>query len=120
MNREKILGVLSPAAFVKLKDPVMIRLIGSCYRRSIFFSSSLLKTFSMNPFQGQYPNMAVRITTTPTNPRIHRKTPEMKKATMINITPMIDRTTPSPLPTFFTFMADFSSLNSSALKETHV
>jgi hypothetical protein len=73
----------------------------------------LLKTFSINPFQGQYPNMAVRITTTPTNPRTHRKTPEMKKAKIINITPMIDRKTPSPLPTFFTFMVGFSSLNSS-------
>jgi len=77
----------------------------------------LLKTFSMNPFQGQYPNMAVRITITPTNPRIHRKTPEMKKATMINITPMIKRKTPSPFPIFFTFTIGFSSLNSIAINK---
>jgi hypothetical protein len=64
--------------------------------------------------------MAVRITTTPNNPTIHRKTPEMKKATIINITPMIDRKTPSPFPTFFTFIVGFSSLNSSAIhKKTH-
>jgi hypothetical protein len=36
-----------------------------------FFVSSLLKTFSMNPFQGQYPNRAVRMIITPTNPAIH-------------------------------------------------
>jgi hypothetical protein len=71
----------------------------------------------MNPFQGQYPNMAVRITTTPTNPRIHRKTPEMKKARIINITPMINRKTPSPFPTFFTFTAGFPFLNSSAINK---
>jgi hypothetical protein len=47
--------------------------------------------------------MAVRIATTPTNPTIHRKTPEMKKARVINITPVIKRKIPSPLPTFFTF-----------------
>jgi len=63
----------------------------------------LLKTFSINPFQGQYPNIAVRIITTPTNPRTHRKTPEMKKAKIIKITPMTDRKIASPLPTFFIF-----------------
>jgi hypothetical protein len=68
----------------------------------------LLKTFSMNPFQGQYPNMAVRIVATPMNPKIHRKTPEMKKARIINIVPMIKRKIPSPFPTFFTFTAGFS------------
>jgi len=75
----------------------------------------LLKTFSINPFQGQYPNMAVRITTSPIGPRIHRKTPEMKKARVINIIPMIKRKIPSPFPTFFAFTAGFSSLNSSAV-----
>jgi len=77
----------------------------------------LLKTFSINPFQGQYPNMAVRTTTTPTNPRIHGKNPEMKKARIIKITPMINRKTPSPLPTFFTFTAGFTSLNSSSINK---
>jgi len=71
----------------------------------------------MNPFHGQYPNMAVRITTTPTNPRIHRETPEMKKARIINITPTINRKTPSPLSTFFTFTAGFSSLNSGGINK---
>jgi hypothetical protein len=77
----------------------------------------LLKTFSINPFQGQYPNMAVRITTTPINPRIQRKTPEMKKARIISMTPVIKRKIPSPLPTFLTFTTGFSSLNSSALNK---
>jgi hypothetical protein len=64
--------------------------------------------------------MPVRITTTPTNPRIHGKTPEMKKARIINITPMINRKIPSPFPTFFTFTADSSSLNPSVMnKKTH-
>jgi hypothetical protein len=81
------------------------------YRENIyFFVSSLLKTFSMNPFQGQYPNMAVSITTTPANPTIHLKTPEMKKARMINRTPKINRKIPSPFPIFFTFIAGFPSL----------
>jgi hypothetical protein len=84
-----------------------------------FFIFSLLKTFSMNPFQGQYPNMAVRITTTPTHPRIHRKTPEMKKTRMINMTPMINRKIPSPFPTFFTFMAGFSPKKLVLLMEPH-
>jgi hypothetical protein len=75
----------------------------------------LLKTFSTNPFQGQYPNMAVRTTTSPIGPRIQRKTPEMKKAMIINITPMIKRKIPSPFPTFFPFTTGFSSLNSSAI-----
>jgi hypothetical protein len=66
-----------------------------------FFTPSLLKTFSINPFQGQYPNRAVRITTTPTNPRTHRKTPEIRKVRIIKITPMTDRKIASPLPTFF-------------------
>jgi hypothetical protein len=56
--------------------------------------------------------MAVRITTTPINPLIHRKTPEMKKTRIINITPMMKRKIPSPLPTFFTFTVGFSFQNS--------
>jgi hypothetical protein len=78
----------------------------------------LLKTFSINTFQGQYPNMAVRINSTPTDPSSHRKTPEMKKARIINTTPMINRKTPSPFPTFFTFTAGFSLSNSSAINKT--
>jgi hypothetical protein len=47
--------------------------------------------------------MAVRIIITPINPRIQRKTPEMKKPRMINRTPMTKRKIPSPFPTFFIF-----------------
>jgi len=82
-----------------------------------FSSRSLLKTFSMNPFQGQYPNTAVRITTSPTNPRTQRKTPEVKKAITINIAPMIIRKIPSPFPTFFTFTVGFSFLSSGAINK---
>jgi hypothetical protein len=71
----------------------------------------------MNSFQGQCPKMAVRITATPTIPRIHRKSPEIRKARIINITPMISRKTPSPFPTFFTFTVGFSFLSSSAIDE---
>jgi hypothetical protein len=60
----------------------------------------LLKTFSTNPFQGQYPNMAVRITTSPIGPRIHRETPEVKKELIINTIPTIKRKIPSPFPHF--------------------
>ena len=69
----------------------------------------LLKTFSIDAFQGQYPNMAVRMTTSPIGPRIHRKTPEVKKAMVINIIPIIKRIIPSPFPTFFAFTVLFSS-----------
>jgi len=47
----------------------------------------LLKTFSVNPFQGQYPNMAVGIIATPISPRIHPETPEIRKAKAIKIPP---------------------------------
>jgi hypothetical protein len=67
----------------------------------LFFSPSLPKTFSINPFQGQYPIRAVRIKNTPINPRTHRKTPEMKKTMIIKITPMTDRKIVSPPLTFF-------------------
>jgi hypothetical protein len=56
--------------------------------------------------------MAVRITPTPINPKTHRKNPEMKKARIINIIPMINRKIPSPLLTFFNFMIDLPPLNS--------
>lgn len=39
-----------------------------------FFSPSLLKTFSKNPFQGQYPNIAVRIINTTIDPRPTQRT----------------------------------------------
>jgi hypothetical protein len=73
----------------------------------------------MNPFQGQYPNIAVRITTTPTNPRIHRRNPETKIAEISKITPRMDRKSASPLPTFFVFVMDsiFASVISSAIDE---
>jgi hypothetical protein len=57
------------------------------------------------------------MTPIPTNPAIQRKTPEMKKARMINITPVARRNIPSPLPTFFTFTASSSSFDSSAIDE---
>jgi hypothetical protein len=65
------------------------------------FLSSLLKTFSINPFQGQYPNIAVKITTTPINPRIQRSIPEVEIAEIIKITPRTYRKIVSPLATFF-------------------
>jgi len=65
------------------------------------FLPSLLKTFSIKPFQGQYPNIVVRISATPISPRTHRKPPEMKKAETIKMIPMTDRKIASPLPTFF-------------------
>jgi hypothetical protein len=64
-------------------------------------SSSLLKTFSINPFHGQYPKRAVIMNTTPINPTTHRKIPSMEKAKLTKITPMIERKTASILPTFF-------------------
>ena len=64
-------------------------------------SSSLLKTFSINPFQGQYPNRAVIMNTTPIIPTTHRKIPSMEKAKMTKMTPMIERKIASILPTFF-------------------
>jgi len=72
----------------------------------------LLKTFSINPFQGQYPNILVRISATPITPRPHRKTPEMKKPKIIKLIPITDRKAASPLPTFFIFtnVSIFSSL----------
>jgi hypothetical protein len=66
----------------------------------------LLKTFSIKPFQGQYPNILVRINATPIIPRIHRKPPGMKKEKIIKIIPMTERKIPSPLPTFLIFKND--------------
>jgi hypothetical protein len=60
----------------------------------------------MNPFQGQYLNIAVRINTTPINPTTQRKIPSMKKAKIIKITPMIERKIASALPTFFVLPMD--------------
>jgi hypothetical protein len=65
-----------------------------------------LKTFSINAFQGQYPNVAVRIITTPINPRIHPEIPEIRKAKTVRTTPMADRKISSPLPTFFVLIQD--------------
>jgi hypothetical protein len=64
------------------------------------FSPSLLKTFSINPFHGQYPNVLVRISPTPITPKTHRKPPEKKKAKIIRMTPITNREIASPLPTF--------------------
>jgi hypothetical protein len=64
-------------------------------------SSSLLKTFSINPFHGQYPKRAVIMNTTPITPTTHRKIPSMEKAKPTKMTPIIERKTASILPTFF-------------------
>jgi hypothetical protein len=66
----------------------------------LFLSPFLLKTFSVNPFQGQYPNIAVGITATPMNPSIHPEIPEIKKAKAIKTAPMTNRKILSPVPTF--------------------
>jgi hypothetical protein len=66
-----------------------------------FFSSSLLKTFSRYPFQGQYPNRAVAINIAPINPTTQRKIPSVEKAKIIKMAPMIERKIASILPTFF-------------------
>jgi hypothetical protein len=76
-----------------------------------FFSGFLPKTFSITPFQGQYPNRAVRMTTTPADPITHRKNPEVKKEKAINIPPMMIRKILSPFPTFFIFMVGSSSID---------
>jgi hypothetical protein len=67
----------------------------------LFLPPSLLKTFSISPFQGQYSNIAVRINITPINPTIQRKIPSMKKAKIIKMIPMIERKIASGLLTFF-------------------
>jgi hypothetical protein len=64
-------------------------------------SLSLLKTFSRNPFHGQYPNRAVIMNTMPINPTTHRRIPSMEKAKPTKMTPMMERITASILPTFF-------------------
>jgi len=46
----------------------------------IIYFFSLPKTFSMNPFHGQYPNIAIRINATVTNPTTQRKIPSVKEA----------------------------------------
>jgi hypothetical protein len=66
----------------------------------------VLKTFSINPFQGQYPNILVRIHATPIIPRTQRKPPGVKKAKIIKRIPMTDRKIPSPLPTFLILTND--------------
>ena len=66
-----------------------------------FFPSFLLKTFSISPFQGQYPNIAVRINTTPISPTTQHKTPSMEKAKIIKMIPMIERKIASAPLTFF-------------------
>jgi hypothetical protein len=66
-----------------------------------YFYLFLLKTFSVKPFQGQYPKIAVRINIAPINPATQRTTPSMEKAKTINMIPMITRKSASILPTFF-------------------
>jgi len=44
---------------------------------SPIFCPYLLKTFSINPFQGQYPNTPVRMNAMPINPMTQRKIPSI-------------------------------------------
>jgi hypothetical protein len=74
---------------------------GVFYSAAYFFPSSLLKTFSMNLFQGQCLNIAVRMNTTPINPTTQCKAPSMKKVQMIKTTPIMNRKTASDVVTFF-------------------
>jgi hypothetical protein len=69
----------------------------------------LLKTFSINPFQGQYPKRAVKINITPINPTTQRAIPEKKKAAMIKTIPAIDRKMISLPTTFFLVTIGFIS-----------
>jgi hypothetical protein len=65
-----------------------------------FLSSSLLKTFSINPFHGQYPKIAVTINATPINPIIQLSIPWMKKVNSIKMAPMTIRKIASFVATF--------------------
>ncbi len=66
-----------------------------------FSLPSLPKTFSKNPFHGQYLKRAERTMTTPINPTPSQKIPEMKKERTIRILPKMERTIDSCLPRFF-------------------
>jgi hypothetical protein len=72
-----------------MANKAVIRLIGSFLSDVYFSSGSLLKTFSIYRFQGQYPDAAVRINATPINPNTQRKIPSMKKAKVIKMTPVL-------------------------------
>jgi hypothetical protein len=61
----------------------------------------LLKTFSMKPFQGQYPTREVRIKQTPTTMDRGFQRPAREKPAGMRIAPKIIRATLSPFPTFF-------------------
>jgi hypothetical protein len=70
-------------------------------RISLFFSSSLLKTFSMNAFQGQYLKRAEITRIAPIKPTISQKIPETKKERTIRMLPKMERMIDSCFPTFF-------------------
>jgi len=59
----------------------------------------LLKTFSINPFQGQYPTIAVSTKRPPTTMDSGFQNPARKKPKRISITPRITRSILSPLTT---------------------
>jgi hypothetical protein len=61
----------------------------------------LLKTFSKNPFQGQYPTMAVSTKRPPTTKNSGFQNPARKRPKRMRISPKIMRRIPSPLATFF-------------------
>jgi len=74
-------------------------------RRTGYF---LLKTFSTNPFQGQYPTMAVSAKRQPMTMNSGFQNPVRKKPKRIRIMPRIPRRIPSPLPIFLVIAIDTS------------
>jgi hypothetical protein len=60
----------------------------------------LLKTFSRNPFQGQYPTMAVSTKRPPATMDSGFQNPGRENPNRVRITPRTPRRIPSPLPTF--------------------
>jgi len=66
-------------------------------RRSGYF---LLKTSSINPFQGQYPTMAVTANRPPTIMDSGLQNPVRKRPKRIKAMPRTARRIPSSLPTF--------------------
>jgi hypothetical protein len=79
------------------------------------FLFSLLKTFSINPFHGQYPNIAVTINATPMNPIIQLGIPWMKKVNSTKMAPMTMRKIASFVATLLVLAIGFmlSSLHRS-------
>jgi hypothetical protein len=60
----------------------------------------LLKTFSTNPFHGQYPMIAVNANMPPTTMEAGFQNPDRRKPHTMRTMPRTARRIPSPLPTF--------------------